>query len=358
MSPGRWLRESVREWGWRHAGWGVLIGSLSLFNMGQLLLMPSGFPLLGAWLYNVFQFGMPYVFALRLADRAVDDGAPRPLAYAAVVLLIVPLGVWVFGPLLSMVLGGADDWTPRHDVGLWATRLLPFGVGTLAYASWRQARDMRERVQAAEHARALQEQSLQSARLLVLQARVEPQFLFETLRRVRERIDRSAQSAEQLLADLITLLRALQPAAGATASTVQREFALVQAYGRASELSALQSPRLLLDAKPAVHPARLAPLVLLPVLRALAGNAPAAGWLVAATQAGPRLVIEITPHSPGALSVTALASLDLRSFAERLTAVHGPDATIAVRTATTAPALRIDLPLQLEETDHDPSPDR
>ena len=50
------------------------------FNLGNLLFFPAEFPLLRSWIYNVFEFGWPIVLALRMADRAVDDGAAPGLA--------------------------------------------------------------------------------------------------------------------------------------------------------------------------------------------------------------------------------------------------------------------------------------
>jgi len=352
-----WFRETLREWGWRHTGWGLLVGSLSLYNMGSLLM--GFFPDIDyfeAWLFNVLQFGMPYVFALRVADRAAAAGVPRAFAYAAV-LLVVPLGVWVFGPLLVPLIGDNPQWTSRDDFGLAAMRLLPFAIGTMAYAHWRHEHDTLERMRAAEVDRVRLEQLVQASRLLALQARVEPQFLFDTLARVRDLIERSAASAERLLTDLIALLRALQPAAGATASNVEREYALVEAYARASEAPALQAPRLLLDADAASAQAQLAPLVLLPVLRHLAGVAPAAGWHVQATAAGERLHIAITPVLDQESARAALRSVDVKLLTQRVAAVHGPQASFRVDGGGAAPGLALDVPLSLLQHEAE-SPDR
>jgi hypothetical protein len=352
-----WIADTAREWGWRHTGWGVLVGSLSVFNMGSGMLLPSFFYMSVAWLYNVLQFGMPCVFALRVADRAVAAGASRGLAYAAVVLLVVSAGVWVFGPLLAQVLPNDPNWTLRDDFGLVTTRLLPFAVGTLAYAYWRRERDTLLRQRTAEVERARREQQVHSARLLALQARVEPQFLFDTLRRVRDQIGSANDHAEQLLGDLIALLRAIQPAAGATASTVGREFALVEAYGRASETRALRPPALTLAAADDAPQARFAPLVLLPALRRLAGDAPDAHWQVGASRQGDRLRMVIAPTASIEQARVALQDFDGVALRERLAAVHGPAADLSVD--LTQPSLHIDAPLlQQEDAPHDPSPDR
>jgi Histidine kinase len=355
-----WFIETLREWGWRHTGLGLLVGTLALSNMGGFLSFGPDFPWLRSWVYNIFELGFPYVFALRVADRAVADGAPRWLTYGVVAVGVVATGVWVIGPLLYPILGGDPEWGSANDWVLFCTLLLPYSIATVAYAHWRRGQDTLERVQAAEMARARQEQLVQSSRLLTLQARVEPQFLFDTLQRVRELIGSSAQAAERLLTDLIALLRAMQPQAGATASTVEREFALVEAYGRASESRALLPPALMLAAAEPAPRARFAPLVLLPTLRRLAGDAPDARWQVGALRQGERLRVAITPTATLDHARLALQTFDARAFCERMTAVHGPGAALAVDAAGPAPALHIDMPFQPRDdnTTHDPSPDR
>jgi Histidine kinase len=358
MKPRAWLVETLREWGWRHTGLGLLVGTLALSNMGNFLFFGPDFPWVRSWVYNIFEFGFPYVFALRVADRAVADGASRWLTYGAVAVGVVAAGVWIIGPLLYPVLGGDPNWGPANDWVLFCTLLLPYSIATVAYAHWRRGQETLERVQAAEMVRARQEQLVQSSRLLTLQARVEPQFLFDTLQRVRELIGSSAQAAERLLTDLIALLRAMQPQSGATASTVDREFALVEAYGRASESRALLPPALTLATAGDASHARFAPLVLLPTLRRLAGDAPQACWQVGALRQADRLRMAIAPTASLDHARMALQAFDAAALRARLAAVHGPDAALAVDLDIKATALRIDIPFQPQDDPHDPSPDR
>ena len=348
-----WFTDTLREWSWRHVALGMMVGSLALFNMGGMLFWPADFPFARSWVYNVFEFGLPFVFFVRVADRAVADGVPRWLAYALVVLGVIAIGVWVIGPLIFPIIGGDPDWGIDKDVHLAFSLLLPFAVATVAYANWRRERDTLERLHSAEIARARQEQLVQSARLLALQTRVEPQFLFDALHRVRNLIEPSAAAAERLLGDLIALLRTMQPAAGATASTLAREIGLVQAYARASEAAALQEPRLQMHAHDDALQARFAPLVLLPALRSLVGDAPDSHWQVGAMCIDGRLRMVITPSANLASAVTALTSLDCTSLQQRLAAVHGGDARLAVSTSD-SPALHIDT----AHASHDQSPDR
>jgi Histidine kinase len=359
MKALRWFSATAREWGWRHSGLGLLVGTLALSNMGGFLFFPPDYDWTRSWLYNIFEFGLPYVFALRVADRAVADGVSRGLAYGVAVVGVIAAGVWLIGPLLLPLLGGDPTWDTSKDVVLFCSLLLPYSIATVAYAHWRRAQDTLAWVQNAEMARARQERIVQSSRLLALQARVEPQFLFDTLQRVRDLIGASSGAAERLLADLIALLRALQPAAGATASTVEREFALVEAYARTSESRALMPPALTLEAADDAPKARFAPLVLLPALRRLAGDAPDARWQVGALRQGGRLRLVVTPQATLERARLALQTFDAATFRERLAAVHGPSAALAADFAAPLPALHIEAPFQTQDdTAHDPSPDR
>src|SRR5258706_13310422 len=63
-----------------------------------------------------------------------------------------------------------------------------------------------------------------------MQARVEPQFLFNTLAQVRELYEHDVAVAGRMLDDLMAYLRAALPHLRHSTSTLGQETALVQAY--------------------------------------------------------------------------------------------------------------------------------
>ena len=63
-----------------------------------------------------------------------------------------------------------------------------------------------------------------------MQARVEPQFLFNTLAQVRQLYDSDAPLAGKMLDDLIAYLRAALPHLRESSSTLGKEAALARAY--------------------------------------------------------------------------------------------------------------------------------
>ena len=68
------------------------------------------------------------------------------------------------------------------------------------------------------------------SRLRLLQAQVEPHFLFNTLANVRELVDSGSSQASQVLNSLIAYLRAAVPSLNDAASTLGQELDLVRAY--------------------------------------------------------------------------------------------------------------------------------
>lgn len=85
--------------------------------------------------------------------------------------------------------------------------------------------------QAQEHGRVVRQQ-LAAAQLQTIQARVDPQLLFDMLAAVKRFYERDAQRAEQMLDDLASFLRAALPRLRSARSTLEIEFALVRSYVR------------------------------------------------------------------------------------------------------------------------------
>ncbi len=74
------------------------------------------------------------------------------------------------------------------------------------------------------------ERSALDARLRLLQAQVEPHFLFNTLANVRELVDSGSPQASTVLDSLIAYLRAAVPRLHEPATTMEQELQLVRAY--------------------------------------------------------------------------------------------------------------------------------
>ncbi len=101
------------------------------------------------------------------------------------------------------------------------------------------------------------------SRLRLLQAQVEPHFLFNTLANVRELVDSGSSQASQVLGNLIAYLRAAVPNLNNPANTLGQELELVRAY---LELMHMRMPDRLqfsFDVDDAVRPMSCPPMSLL-----------------------------------------------------------------------------------------------
>ena len=161
---------------------------------------------------------------------------PKRLARSALqvigVVVAVPLGV-----LLAywITTGGDPQFAqdPKRVAGYWM-----FTFTGVLFAPWiavgamLRQRDEFARDQASAFAleRSQLERNALDARLRLLQAQVEPHFLFNTLANIQALVDAGSPQASQVLASLIAYLRAAVPRMHDPATTLDQELQLVRAY--------------------------------------------------------------------------------------------------------------------------------
>ncbi len=172
----------------------------------------------------------------------------------------------------------------------------------LLFAAYCRTRDREVEItraaQAAELARADAQRDIVASRLQVLQARVEPELLFDALGDVKLAYLHDAAAAGALLDDLITYLRAALPQMRGGHSTLLREAALAEAYlkvvpaGRSGQLVAQTQVAETMGAAP------FPPMVLLPLAHV-------------ASEMGPA-VIRITAPCPDAAVAAGTQSIEIR----------------------------------------------
>jgi signal transduction histidine kinase len=109
-------------------------------------------------------------------------------------------------------------------------------------------------------------QRLVQARLQALQARIDPQLLFEMLDSVRCAYQQDGARAERLLDELVDFLRAALPRLRNTSSTVQREAQLARAYAQLRALAGAAEIDIRVEVAGEVADARFPPGVVLPLL--------------------------------------------------------------------------------------------
>lgn len=103
-------------------------------------------------------------------------------------------------------------------------------------------------------------------RLQAVQARVDPQLLFDMLETVRRCYENDASRAERLLDELIAFLRAALPRLRSTSSSVTCEAELARAYAQLRALAGAADADMTLDVSTEAMDARFPPGVLLPLV--------------------------------------------------------------------------------------------
>jgi len=296
--------------------------------------------------------------AVIVADEAVSRGVPRMRAYLGAVVLGCATAAWAQWEL--RVLLGWDAVAAADDDGWFELTqppqvffylLLVSAVACFVYVNRRTARAAALRLRAAELGRAQSRRRTLESRLQAMQARVEPQFLFNTLAQVRELYERDVAVAGRMLDDLIAYLRAALPHLRHSSSTLGQEIALAQAYLDIMRVSLGERLRFDIDVPDAAKSARMPAMVLLPLIdHALLGGLQAAGAggsirIVAEAVAG-RLRLSIIASG----FVAAGQDSDLDGIGERLHALYGDDACFE-RDRLRQGGTRATLEIPYEDTD-------
>ena len=183
----------------------LFIGLVALLAFGLLERLPRRLPSwLARWVLQVagVAFVVPWTVALAYTLTTIGDPVPwihdkdRLIGFGMMTFLGLLLGPWMaVAALFRQVTGEAQ----------------------------RQALSF-------ELERSELERNALDARMRLLQAQVEPHFLFNTLANVRELVDSGSPQASTVLDSLIAYLRAAVPRLQGPATTLGQEIELVRAY--------------------------------------------------------------------------------------------------------------------------------
>jgi sensor histidine kinase YesM len=182
----------------------VIVGSAALFAFGLLEHRPKRLP---AWLSRtvlrligivvVIPFAAAFAYAVTTSgDPAIADASKRMMGYAQLVATAMVFAPWI---AVAAILKQRDAF-------------------------------VREQAHAFDLERSEFERRVSDARLRLLQAQVEPHFLFNTLANVQALVDAGSPQASKVLASLIAYLRAAVPRMQSQSTTLQSEVEMVRAY--------------------------------------------------------------------------------------------------------------------------------
>lgn len=201
------------------------------------------------------------------------------------------------------------------------------------------------------------EKQLVEAQLRLLQAQIEPHFLFNTLANVVSLIEPAPARATQMLEHFIAYLRASLAASRATRGTVGQETALLSDYLQVLKIRMGQRLTWTLDVDPALADVALAPMLLQPVVE----NAIKHGLepKIEGGQVTIRIRREpVERHGRSQLCLVVLieddglgfrpsghAGVGLGNLRERLAVLHEGRASLTIEERQPGTAVRLELPI-------------
>jgi signal transduction histidine kinase len=173
--------------------------------------------------FTFMSMGVLLVFGgFETRPRRLPRWLPRTVLRLVAVVLVIP----VCAAIMAMFSPASRD-NLAHVVG--ATLLF---APWIAIATILRERDLQAREQAFafELERSEFERRVSDARLSLMQAQVEPHFLFNTLANVQALVDSGSPQASKVLTSLIAYLRAAVPRMQSQSTTFDDEVQLVRSY--------------------------------------------------------------------------------------------------------------------------------
>ena len=294
------------------------------------------------WLRNFGESMVTGLIALLLVTVVVVaiynrvPAAPRS-RYPALAIGIVMaslVGTAILGAIESH---GTFDFNENGGFFWWFEASWPryLLLGTLlaaVFVYFRGAEESEAARHQAEVDRALLAQQMEEARLQMLQAQIEPHFLFNTLANVRRLYQTDASAAESMLDNLMRYLTVALPQMRANDSTLGRETALAEAYLGIQQIRMGRRLSFAIDVPDALRDARLPPMMLL----TLAENAikhglnplPEGGSLrICARVDGGQLRLEVADSGQGFVK-TSGGGTGLSNIRARLSGMYGHGAQL------------------------------
>ena len=303
---------------------------------------------------------------LRLLERLLPEAQlerlnkgedlPGLLVFIGIPTLCSGLGLWLVEVLQRWRLQGVLQLLQLPHKGSLITFLV-CGAGFACLSLWRTRLQLR-----AQKARS----QLSEAQLRLLQAQIEPHFLFNTLANVQGLIDYDPAQAKHMLDAFTDYLRASLQQMRAQDVSLAQELALVQDYLAVMQCRMGARLQTRLDVPEALLTARIPPLLLQPLIENAIhhGLEPqlGGGLLQLRAQAlDGGLQIDIEDSGIGLARSRARPrrghGLALQNIRERLQAVYGPAATLeltdAPGSAGTLARLRLPRLRPFPSKDHD-----
>jgi signal transduction histidine kinase len=319
--------------------WTTFLLGCALFSYYSLVLDPAEGLDWFLRLAMVMAAAFAMLLAVAVADRATGRDPDRRGIYAVAVVTGALLGGVLEAPVLvwlETLLLPAVTVVPRIGAALHlGLELAMLGGGIVWIVNdRRRAQRARERRHAAELDRIAAERRSIESDLQAMQARVEPQFLFNTLAQVRALYREDAARGERMLDELIAYLRAAMPKMRDTVSTLGQELEFVRAYLAIVKLRLGDRLDFSIEASPGDADARMPPMMLLPLVDHAVAHGIAesrAGGAIRIRSAVRGRTVRLEIDDSGAGLLPGAEGEGVAAIRQRLSSLYGGAAGLAFR---------------------------
>lgn len=260
--------------------WRALLAHLGLYALAGglflLLLLDGVLPVAYQWQFRLGALAavlLPVLPLLALADligmliaRRWGRTPDAKIVFGFIVVVSafgLPICWSVSTEVLEYLTNERDFWSPIEET-LWASPVAVLVHGLAVWirhafvSRWRQAVEQAQR----ESREAQLGRQLAEAQLAMLQAQIEPHFLYNTLASIRYVVDRDSRTAGFLLDQLTRYLRHAMPKLRQTMSTLAQEFELADAFLQIARVRMGGRLRVEVELPEALHAVPFPPLVL------------------------------------------------------------------------------------------------
>jgi hypothetical protein len=264
---------------------------------------------------------------LPLADRAIEvRGLSRVWYFVGIAALCaVGVGLWMTVVAAAQLeVFAMRVWEMRYPftgaIWLFMRDFMFWTVVALFYLDRRESFRQAERLHQVQRGAVERRRHAFEARLLAMQARVDPAFLLSTLRDIRRRYAEDPRGAEAVLDAAIEYLRTAMPHAASLTSTLARELQLVRGYVALANLQRRTPVAVTISVAAPADRMRFPALILQPLVATLLSSLPegTAALRLDGTVEDRRIVL--TLRAPTGMPADDAALVRLR---ERLEQIYG-----------------------------------
>ncbi|HDR9587358.1 TPA: histidine kinase [Burkholderia stabilis] len=232
---------------------------------------------LGFWVIHFSEPLLPYLvvanaigFCALLFSRAADRLLPRKPGLALKAVVIAPASVFVGFEIAAAIVGGNVPHVFGHPrIATWDNYGPSFLVAAVLFVCvslFLQSMRMRATLETERREAAEARQAETAARLALLQAQIEPHFLFNTLANVQSLIERDPARATTMLDSLNRYLRASLRRTRNATSTLGEELELVEALLKIASIRLGERLSYAIDVPADLHALPFSPLLLQPLV--------------------------------------------------------------------------------------------